>query len=389
MIPEGGIETHIARMPVSDGVQFVMDQLRRNGAASYVVGGAIRDWVWNPDAFDPDQVDWDLTTDADPGLLARLAIGDHPGERFGTYQLADRVEVTRMREEDLYGDGRHPDHVRWTSDIVRDLKRRDFTVNAVGFDRYTVFTVDHAGDDLSARRLRAVGSPVERFSEDPLRMVRLVRLMGCHGTVVDTETWKALHLLAPQTTRVSRERRLAEFVKFLNAPSGQWHLWNSGSLGEALEWQAGWNAVHAKAMVRVPTSGASRIAAFAVISHGTLAAIHDWIRTWPLPREWRQALLAVEGESPELDPDRWARLARNPRQRHADVFRELAEAFGVPKPRLAPLVLALSAADLKRGWPLHGAAVGEVMQRLRDAVEGNPDLNQEKYLARLVDAFLQ
>jgi tRNA nucleotidyltransferase (CCA-adding enzyme) len=382
------IRAHIMAMPLSDAVREVMHQLAQHGAQAYVVGGAVRDWVWHPESFNADTTDWDIATNADPVLLEQLAAQHHPGERFGTFSLAQRVEVTVMRVDGAYRDHRHPEWIHPAADIMRDLRRRDFTANGAAFDGRRVVAVAHALQDLAARRLRAIGSPQRRFSEDPLRILRLVRLMAVHGASVEERTWNALQDMAAQGALVSRERRLAELVKFLQAPVKTWGLWNAGGLAAALEWPPGWDDGCAKRVAAPPVSAPARLAAFALISVGSLTSIREWIRTWPLPKEWREALITVERRAPVIDPVRWGGLARRPGQRYAAVFRQLAAAWGMESSQLEPLVLALSAADLQRRWHLYGPRLGRVLRDLADTVAQNPELNQPERLAALVDTFL-
>lgn len=188
--------------------------LLNNQKAVYLVGGAVRDLLWG---IEPS--DWDLATDALPDEVEKIYPQTFPtGKRFGTITVdfeGRRLEITTLREELGYSDGRRPDRVRFGSDIVNDLTRRDFTINAMAYDFRDGKLIDPCNGRADCRRriIRAVGDPRVRFAEDGLRMFRLYRLMASHDLTVERQTE---HAVNPQLTQsVSSERIREEFSKLL------------------------------------------------------------------------------------------------------------------------------------------------------------------------------
>ncbi|MBN2875426.1 MAG: polynucleotide adenylyltransferase, partial [Spirochaetales bacterium] len=146
------------------------------GFACYFVGGAVRDSLLGLPVHD-----WDAATDAKPEEVRTLFRSVIPtGLQHGTVTVRYRghsVETTTFRVEGEYKDGRRPESVQFTSDLMADLSRRDFTINGLAVDPETECVVDPNGGlrDLAARIVRAIGDPVERFTEDGLRPLRAVR----------------------------------------------------------------------------------------------------------------------------------------------------------------------------------------------------------------------
>lgn len=210
---------------VPPAVAALIDRLVAAGHAAYVVGGSLRDaLLGRPPA------DWDLATDARPDRLVELFPGSAYENRFGTVAVraeADVFEVTTFRTEHEYADFRRPHRVEFGDDVLADLGRRDFTVNAMAWGRAPGAEpgvnglVDPFGGqaDLAARRLRAVGDPTARFQEDALRMVRAVRLAATLGFEVEPATLAAIAANAELAGHLSGERIGAELAKLLAAPT--------------------------------------------------------------------------------------------------------------------------------------------------------------------------
>lgn len=188
--------------------------LHEAGFQSYVVGGALRDAL-----LGEKPQDWDITTDALPEQVEEIFPHTIPtGKEFGTITVlceGSPVEVTTMRQETGYSDHRHPDSVRFTDDINLDLSRRDFTINAMAYAPITQRFVDpyRGRAHLRRRLLVCVGEPVDRFREDPLRMLRLIRFQGVLGFAPDKRTARSI---MPELIRlVSPERIGQELAKLL------------------------------------------------------------------------------------------------------------------------------------------------------------------------------
>lgn len=186
----------------------------KNQKAVYLVGGAVRDLIWGNTPSD-----WDLTTDALPDEIERMFPNTFPtGKRFGTITVMidnNPIQVTTIREELTYSDGRRPDNVIFGSDIVKDLARRDFTINAMAYDFKTQELIDafQGRTHCYHRLLKAVGNPRDRFREDGLRMFRFFRFLASHSLIPDRKTEQAIN---PELAKsVSYERIRDEFSKLL------------------------------------------------------------------------------------------------------------------------------------------------------------------------------
>lgn len=190
--------------------------LKEHGFQAYLVGGAVRDSLLG---LEP--TDWDIATDAVPDQVEELFPGSLPtGKRFGTVTVfvAGRgLEVTTMRSDGPYSDQRRPDYIIFTDRLELDLARRDFTINALGYDPLARRLIDPFQGRIHLRRklLATVGEPTQRFREDPLRMLRLLRFQATLGFRIEKKTEQVLPKLAPLIVTVSPERILAELNKML------------------------------------------------------------------------------------------------------------------------------------------------------------------------------
>jgi tRNA nucleotidyltransferase (CCA-adding enzyme) len=186
------------------------------------VGGAVRDALLGRSPGD-----WDVATSARPEeVMKQFRHTIATGLQHGTVTVvmgkgvASHVEVTTYRGEGAYSDARRPDHVVFGVPLVEDLQRRDLVVNAIAYDPVKNVLIDPFGGraDLAARRLRAVGDPVARFTEDGLRVMRVMRFAAQLEFDVDPETEAAIGVALPSLARVSRERVCEELRKTLDAP---------------------------------------------------------------------------------------------------------------------------------------------------------------------------
>ena len=164
--------------------------------------------------------DWDITTNARPeevkGLFRRTV---DTGIAHGTVTVmlgSDGFEVTTYRQDGDYSDHRHPDAVVFTASLEEDLKRRDFTINAMAY-RPETGLVDLFGgrEDLEKRIIRCVGDPRERFDEDALRIMRALRFSAQLGFAIAPETREAIREFAPRLQLISRERIRKAFLPIL------------------------------------------------------------------------------------------------------------------------------------------------------------------------------
>ena len=225
----------IIQMP--EDVKYILEKLNTSGYEAYAVGGCVRDSILgrNPD-------DWDITTSAKPEETKALFPKTiDTGIQHGTVTVMRNhvgYEVTTYRIDGEYEDSRHPKEVIFTSDLLEDLKRRDFTINAMAynhledsdlnigidvgknrnsFDSQKSGLVDAFGgmEDIENKIIRCVGNPIHRFEEDALRMMRAVRFSAQLGYEIEEETKKAICVLAGNLANISAERIQVELVKLL------------------------------------------------------------------------------------------------------------------------------------------------------------------------------
>lgn len=156
-------------------------------------------------------MDWDITTSAKPEQVKALFRHTiDTGIQHGTVTVMlehEGFEVTTYRIDGEYEDARHPKEVQFTSDLLEDLKRRDFTINAMAYnDKDGLVDAFDGVGDLERGVIRCVGAAVERFTEDALRMLRAVRFGAQLGFSIEDETREAIVSLAPNIAKVSAER---------------------------------------------------------------------------------------------------------------------------------------------------------------------------------------
>ncbi len=188
----------------------------RAGFSVYLVGGAVRDVFLGKKA-----TDWDVATNAQPREVEQLFHRIIPtGIEHGTVTIPFRghlIECTTFRTEQGYSDGRHPDRVSYAATIEEDLSRRDFTMNAIAVSLPDGAIVDpfEGRADIRKKRIRTVGNPGERFSEDGLRTLRAVRFSTMPGFSIEPETFDAIRPALPVTARVAIERVRDELYKMI------------------------------------------------------------------------------------------------------------------------------------------------------------------------------
>ncbi len=204
-------------MPLPAPVLHILGKLEAAGFRADVVGGAVRDFLLGRASED-----YDITTAATPeeikSVFSELRTID-TGLKHGTVSLLldnTTYEITTYRVDGEYLDSRHPSEVFFTRRIEDDLSRRDLTVNAMAYSPCHGFTDLFGGiDDLKARRVRAVGAPKKRFTEDALRVLRALRFAARLDFEIEEKTEEALWECAPRLAHVSVERIFAELMKLL------------------------------------------------------------------------------------------------------------------------------------------------------------------------------
>ena len=206
-------------------VKAVLDALHGAGYQAYIVGGCVRDSL-----LGNEPKDWDVTTSALPEQTeqAAEAAGLKPfrtGIKHGTISVLSEgvtVECTTYRIDGAYKDSRHPESVKFTPSLEKDLARRDFTVNAMaavhGADGWEIMDPFEGQKDLNAGIIRCVGNPIKRFGEDALRILRGVRFAVRLGFEIEDKTANAMYACAGGLKSISRERVREELMGILQSP---------------------------------------------------------------------------------------------------------------------------------------------------------------------------
>ncbi|MCI5771301.1 MAG: HD domain-containing protein [Clostridiales bacterium] len=205
--------------PLPPPVARALDMLERQGFKAYTVGGCVRDALMGMRPHD-----YDLCTAARPEDMRRVFSGERviaTGEKHGTLTVVldgAPLEITTFRADGSYLDGRHPVRVDFTTAIEEDLRRRDFTVNAMAYSPVHGLKDPFGGQaDMAQRLLRCVGDPDARFEEDALRLLRALRFAARLHFTVEERTACAVRAHGEEIVRVSRERVAAEMNGLLQA----------------------------------------------------------------------------------------------------------------------------------------------------------------------------
>ena len=215
MIRKSRERTKAMQIPVP--VSELISRLKSAGFSAYVVGGCVRDTLLGLEPHD-----WDICTSALPGQMQEVFRDLHTvetGLKHGTLTVVvDHIpyEVTTFRIDGDYTDHRHPDSVIFVDDLTKDLARRDFTVNAMAYAPDTGLVDPFGGrQDLSAKLIRCVGEPEQRFDEDALRVLRALRFAAVYDFAIEPDTASALRKMAPDLKLVAGERIREELLKLL------------------------------------------------------------------------------------------------------------------------------------------------------------------------------
>ena len=396
----------LARAVVPAGVRSVLERLLSSGHEAWLVGGGVRDLLRGQEPKD-----WDVATDAVPEQVVKLFRRVIPtGIAHGTVTVlvpGGQVEVTTFRAESAYVDGRRPESVAFHRDLVADLARRDFTINALAFDPIVGRFRDPFGgqDDLARRRVRCVGVPAERFGEDGLRPLRAVRFATVLEFELDPQTEAAIPGALAVFDKVALERRREELLKLLLARGvarGLELLRSTGLMNRLLPEldEQGDPERNARVSRAEPVLEARRAALLGGV--GNADAALDRLR---LPSKVVETVRAL-GAHPlgpdastwsdadlrrwlvSLGPDRW------------ELARALAQASGADpdgalgtriagivaaRPPLAAKDLALNGAEIMKALGVGPSpAVGEATRFLLDRVLERPDLNTPEQLRELL-----
>ena len=214
-------------MKIPKSVKYVLKKLEENGFDAYIVGGCVRDLL-----LKRKPKDWDVTTLAKPEQIQKIFPNSFYQNKFGTVTARIKegkkireIQITTYRKETKYTDKRHPDKVKWAKTLKEDLKRRDFTINAMAMEikqssnlklkSFRIIDLFNGQKDLKHKLIRAVGDPKDRFNEDALRMIRAVRFAVELDFNIEENTLNAIKKNAYWIQAISKERIRDEFIKII------------------------------------------------------------------------------------------------------------------------------------------------------------------------------
>lgn len=207
------------KVNIPKNANTIIHILESNGHEAYVVGGCVRDFILGREPND-----WDICTSATPAEMLEIFKDKQiieTGLQHGTVTVVidgEPYEVTTYRIDGIYSDNRRPDSVAFTDSLAEDLKRRDFTINAMAYNNKTGLVDPYGGlKDLQHKYLRCVGSPKERFEEDALRILRAVRFAAQLGFRIDPDTENEAYIQRDRLNNISVERINSEFCKIINS----------------------------------------------------------------------------------------------------------------------------------------------------------------------------
>lgn len=198
-------------------VERIINKLENHGYEAFIVGGSLRDIM-----LEKEPNDFDITTNAKPDKIEEIFLEFKTvniGKEFGTIivvQEEGNIEITTYRTEGEYKDGRRPSQVSFSNNILEDLSRRDFTINAMAYNKNSGIIDPYNGrDDLNEKIIRTVGNPTERFREDHLRILRGIRFASQLDFKIERETYLAIRDESQSLINISMERIYVEFTKIL------------------------------------------------------------------------------------------------------------------------------------------------------------------------------
>ena len=216
MLLKNRIKINIPKFP-----KMIIEELEKNGFCAYIVGGCVRD-----ELLGDKPSDYDITTNAKPEDIKRIFRRTiDTGIKHGTItvlfyekNIPYTYEVTTYRIDGEYNDGRHPENVFFVDNLKEDLSRRDFTINAMAYNDKDGLVDEFNGiEDLQNKIVRTVGNPIDRFTEDALRLMRAVRFSAKLGFDIEEETRKAIPILSKNLSKISKERIQVELTKILTS----------------------------------------------------------------------------------------------------------------------------------------------------------------------------
>ncbi len=381
------------QMKIPHHVELIIRTLQKHGYEAYAVGGCVRDTLLGRRPGD-----WDITTSAFPDQVKQLFHRTiDTGIEHGTVTIMmDHVgyEVTTYRIDGEYEDGRHPKQVSFTSNLLEDLKRRDFTINAMAYSHSTgiVDAFDGIGD-LEQGVIRCVGDAMERFTEDALRILRAIRFSAQLGFSIEPDTWNAIFQIAPNIAKVSKERIQVELTKTLLSDHPEYVKqvyetgistyvsdafcrvpWQDIRISEKLPKE---KYVRWAAFLRVVSpQQAVQILKDLKLDNDTIQKVKTLV-SWS-GKELPETSSAVRRAMSQMEPEVWDTLMEL--NGYSGRIRDLSLRIRENGDCLSLKTLAVKGADLIAAGVKPGKEMGEILNQMLDAVLERPELNEKEIL---------
>lgn len=276
----------------------VIQKIQRAGFQAYFVGGAVRDYLLNQPINDID-----IATSATPKEIQTIfeqviPVGIEHGTVIVRY-LNQSYEVTTFRSEKGYSDFRHPDQVEFVQSIYLDLSRRDFTMNAIALTSEGLFIDPFSGqEDLNNKLIRAVGKPVQRFHEDPLRILRAIRFVSQLNFELDRLTWHDMKATIALIEKLSIERVTIELDKLFSGQAVQkaiWYGYQSDLFKYLPIFKDNINLTNQLLVIEKPFNQLVDVFSYLYLSVDRIITIKQWCKTYRLAnKELKKGELLVE-----------------------------------------------------------------------------------------------
>lgn len=390
------------QMKIPYHVELIIRTLQKHGYEAYAVGGCVRDTLLNRVPGD-----WDITTSALPQQVKELFRRTiDTGIQHGTVTIMmdhSGYEVTTYRIDGEYEDGRHPKQVEFTSNLLEDLKRRDFTINAMAYSpEMGIVDAFDGMEDLEQGIIRCVGNATERFTEDALRILRAIRFSAQLGFSIEEETWKAIFTIAPNIAKVSKERIQVELTKLLLSKHPE-HIRQVYETGISAYVSAAFSRVPWQEVcifADLPAEKYVRWAAFlrlvspkeAVqilkdlkLDNDTIARVRTLV-TWS-GAELSAEPAAVRRAMSKMEPEVWDALLEL--NGYSEDIRSLTEQIRERGDCLSLKTLAVNGQDLIRSGVKPGKEMGNILNRLLELVLERPERNEKEWLLAKLPELLQ
>ena len=374
--------------------EYIIETLQKNGYEAFAVGGCVRDML-NGDT----PHDFDITTSAEPETVMSLFEKTVPtGIKHGTVTVIINGvpnEVTTYRADGEYRDHRRPDSVIFVKSLREDLARRDFTVNAMAYNKVDGLKDFFGGrEDINSRILRAVGEPERRFYEDALRILRLFRFSSVLGFDIEEKTLKAALEYAPTLKSVSAERIYSELLKTVcgKNPAALKPLTDIGGLGFL-----GINTSPDYGILPLLGSADTKLFAFLYSGGAQVPPALDFLKVPNKTKKAAQDMLTLLNmpfpkTKPEIKETLYLTSPLSA-ENYFDYKSAYGEDCAAAREMLEEIIkngepyrisdLKIGGRDLEK-CGISGRAIGETLEKLRRSVLKNPELNTRSELIKAV-----